>query len=259
MDKHNHFQYPLKTTKTGHIFCFKHFQKKWSQIWQFSNFWSKLCNNFQISWPKLCDNFQISWPKLAGKTQVDIFVTPLSPYMDKHGHFCTPFPPLLPTWFVNDPKTLNIIVLTSSIWYPTFRGLQWQVMMWQTKRTRTKNRRSFFELYMLMWVTSAMKWSLFTNCCTFIPTHHKLSLRILRFLQFLYRMSSMKIAHVYRISKGAILGGASSARALPLFLPRPESIYISRFFGVKIPRNSSPRPIVHHHFLALIGAPEDKA
>ena len=55
--------------------------------------------------------------------------------------------------------------------------------------------------------------------------------------------------------KGAILGGASSARAPPLFLPRPESIYISRFFGVKIPRNSPPRPVVHHHFLAPIGAP----
>ena len=33
--------------------------------------------------------------------------------------------------------------------------------------------------------------------------------------------------------KGAKLGGASAC-APPLFLPRPESIYISRVFGVKI-------------------------
>ena len=38
-----------------------------------------------------------------------------------------------------------------------------------------------------------------------------------------------KFANVkYEMSKGAKLGGASGARAPPLFLPRPESICISK-------------------------------
>ena len=47
-----------------------------------------------------------------------------------------------------------------------------------------------------------------------------------------------KFANVkYEMSKGAKLGGASGARAPPLFLSRPKSIYMSRFFRVKITPN----------------------